>query len=96
MWLHIFDSDAARVSADYSEMATAALGKPDVKSYFHYSLQQDEVLTTDIVYIVSDDILNNTDLYYVLEINNTGVVPQKKDDIALMKILMGWKNDNFT
>ncbi len=89
MWLNIFNSNAGKVGSGYAEMATASLGKPKVQSYFHHPVQEGETLTTDIVYIVADEILENSELYYVLYINNQGINSVKPDDMGLIKIPLG-------
>lgn len=89
MWLNIYDSNGNAVKSDYSEMATASLGKPRIQSYFHNPLKKDESLTADIVYIVADDILKNKDSYYVLSINNQNIKPSDPKDIGLIKIPLG-------
>ncbi len=89
LWLNIYDSNGNAIKSDYSEMATASLGKPRIQSYFHNPLKKGESLTTDIVYIVADDILKKKDSYYVLSINNQNIKPSDPEDIGLIKIPLG-------
>lgn len=89
MWLNIFNSNGDKVGTGYAEMATASLGKPKVQSYFHNPMEEGETLTADIVYIVADEILENSELYYVLYINNQGINTVNPDDMGLIKIPLG-------
>ncbi len=95
MWLDIYNSNGDRVDTDYdAEMATASLGKPKIQSYFHNPLKEGEALTTDIIYIIADDIVENRELYFVLLINNRGSNPLTPDDVGLIKIPLEVENEN--
>ena len=85
IWLGIFDKDGEMLSG--GEMQTASLGKKESKSYFFYDLKEGETLQTTVVFIIEDEFLTE-DNYYVMDINNPGVI-QSLEDFDLIKLPLG-------
>ncbi len=65
-----FDTQGKNIGG--SEMSTATIDKPMTKSFYRYNLELGDVLTTDIVFILDDNMISEEN-YYLLSINNTGI-----------------------
>ena len=45
-----------------------------------------DILTSDIVYVIKDDVMSDEN-YYILEVNNHGVLPSDASEFSIIKIL---------
>ncbi len=90
LWLNhislgIFDKNGDKV--DGSEARTTSIGNNYLnKDYFSYTMQKGDSLTADIVYAIKDDMMSDEN-YYILEVNNHGVLPSDASEFSIIKIL---------
>lgn len=90
LWLNhislgIFDKNGDKV--DGSETRTTSIGNNYLnKDYFSYAMQKGDSLTADIVYVIKDDMMSDEN-YYILEVNNHGVLPSDASEFSIIKIL---------
>ncbi len=85
IWLGVFDENGDKV--DGSEACTTSSGNNYLeKDYFSYVMQKGDSLTADIVYVIKDDVMSDEN-YYILEVNNHGVLPSDASEFSIIKIL---------
>jgi len=66
----IYDANGKNVGG--SEMNAAAIDKPMSKSFYLYNLELGDILTTDIIFVLEDNMISEKN-NYLLSINNTGM-----------------------
>lgn len=81
--LHIYDKNGEKLGSN--ELCSAALGKRESKNYFQCFIDEEKALETELVYIMEDEWLGKGNIY-ILEADNRGVMPEKKEDICLLKV----------
>lgn len=86
MILRIYNEQGEKLTSDRTR--TAALNKPHIGSYFACPLEIGEEVETEMVYVIQDCYLLDTN-YYMLQINNRGVTPFEADDISFVRIPLG-------
>lgn len=65
-----FDANGKNIGG--SEMNAAAIDKPMMKSFYLYNLELGDILTTDIIFILDDNMISKKN-NYLLSINNIGI-----------------------
>lgn len=86
MHLCIYDEEGERVNS--SGINIAALNKPHIGSYFECPLEIGEEIETEIACVIQDCYLSDEN-YYILNINNTGVVPFETKDFSFISLPLG-------